>query len=312
LPPARHDTTHRSPSPGPFDLSDVAAYRAWRQRKLESHTHHGQDVQVEIEDAGALRREELLRLLAVLRRTNRVIYSTRKPLDKAGLRRLGHSLGLARLDQNLCADEDAISSLQVVCADRQGEYIPYTARALNWHTDGYYNTPRQAVRAWLLHCVQNAATGGASALLDAEIAYILLRDEEPRWIEALMHPQAMTIPANVVDGREIRAEQTGPVFSVDARRGTLYMRYTARQRSIVWRADPATREATAFLSQILANDVQHVLRHRLEPGQGIISNNALHCRTGFEDDAQGQHRRLLYRARYLERVAGTHYDEVYP
>jgi hypothetical protein len=41
------------------------------------------------------------------------------------------------------------------------------------------------VRGLILHCVQSAATGGENQLLDHEIAYILLRDENPDHIRAL-------------------------------------------------------------------------------------------------------------------------------
>ena len=40
----------------------------------------------------------------------------------------------------------------------------------------------------------------------------------------------------------------------------------------------------------------------LEPGMGIVCNNVLHRRDGFVDDPSRS--RLLYRARYLDRVGG--------
>jgi hypothetical protein len=46
-----------------------------------------------------------------------------------------------------------------------------------------------------------------------------------------------------------------------------------------------------------------VLRIRLEAGMGIVANNVLHERSGFVDDAAAP--RLLYRARYLDRVGGS-------
>ena len=46
-----------------------------------------------------------------------------------------------------------------------------------------------------LHCISPARVGGENALMDPEIAYILLREENPDFIRALMHPQAMEIPA---------------------------------------------------------------------------------------------------------------------
>ena len=99
--------------------------------------------------------------------------------DKAPVRQLGQQLGLERLDDNLCSDDDSITSLKVVGKSREGEYIPYTNKRLNWHTDGYYNRPDRQIRGVILHCVQPAAAGGESALMDHEIAYIQLRDENP-------------------------------------------------------------------------------------------------------------------------------------
>jgi hypothetical protein len=38
----------------------------------------------------------------------------------------------------------------------------------------------------------------------------------------------------------------------------------------------------------------------LQPGQGLICNNVLHDRSGFDDD--GEHKRQLYRLRYYQRI----------
>jgi hypothetical protein len=79
------------------------------------------------------------------------------------------------------------------------------------------------------------------------------------------------------------------------------MRYTARTRSIAWRADAATHSAVAFLERFLADDNPFALRLRLEPGMGIVANNVLHDRSAFVDDPARP--RLIWRARYLDRVA---------
>ena len=81
------------------------------------------------------------------------------------------------------------------------------------------------------------------------------------------------------------------------------MRYTARTRNIVWRDDPVTDQAIAFLSTLLASDSVAIFRARLEAGQGIICNNVLHNRTAFVDDPD--HKRLVYRARYMDPIALT-------
>ena len=158
----------------------------------------------------------------------------------------------------------------------------------------------------LLHCVRSAAHGGCSTLMDHEMAYVALRDADPDWVRALMAPDAMTIPAREDEDGVARAEQRGPVFSVDACDGSLHMRYTARTRSIVWKDDAATHSAVAFLRELLHTDAANVLRVRLEPGMGLVCNNVLHGRSAFVDDPA--HPRLLYRARYLDRIAAPETD----
>jgi hypothetical protein len=111
----------------------------------------------------------------------------------------------------------------------------------------------------------------------------------------------MTIPAVHVDGARVRPDRTGPVFSV-REDGRLHMRYTNRGRNIHWRDDPLTAEAVAYLKDVLHQQTPWHLSGRLESGWGLISNNVLHTRTGFED---GGIPRLLYRARYYDRIEGT-------
>lgn len=286
--------------------TDEHAYRAWREVKLDRFPRRVEDLVVEIGDPARLTAGERAALLDRLRRANMTVYACRRPasVTKDDLRSLGAQMGLHTLDANLCADEDSVSSIEVRGEGLKGGYIPYSSRPINWHTDGYYNAAGRQIRGMILHCARPAAEGGVNALLDHEIAYLLLRDQEPALVAALMHPQAMAIPPNEMDGAEMRGETTGPVFSVHAPSGSLHMRYTARTRSIRWRNDQATQRAVAALSQILNNESSPwILRHRLEPGQGLLCNNVLHTRSGFRDDPARP--RLLYRARYFERIAGT-------
>ena len=224
---------------------------------------------------------------------------------KKSVAALGAAFGLRRLDRNLCAEEDGISAIEMRAGTGAGEYVPYTDRSLSWHTDGYYNSAEEQVRGVILHCVRAAADGGGNALMDPELAYIRLRDEDPDFIAALMHPQAMTIPPNTLGGTEIRPERVGPVFSVDGRGRALHMRYSARKVNVVWRDDAATRAAVAFLNALLAADGPDILHWRLGPGQGYISNNVLHNRTAFGNTPDPESGRLVYRARYYDRIEGT-------
>lgn len=289
----------------PFDLSDQRGYLTWREQKLARYPAALDELVVPLADPLALSVAERDAILEACRRANMAVYSFPQPpeMDKPLVAALGEQFGLRRLDSNLYADDDGISALQVSAERRQYEYIPYSNRAISWHTDGYYNPPERRVRAMVLHCARPAARGGENTLLDHEILYIQLRDENPRHIEALMQPDAMTIPANVENGVEIRPEQTGPVFALDEQTGCLHMRYTARTRSIHWKQDQMTLAAVQCLEGLLAADSPYVFRHRLAPGQGIICNNVLHARSAFEDDAAPGQGRLFYRARYYDRIS---------
>ncbi len=303
-----------STNSSPFDSRNESAYQAWRAWKLAEYPTDSEQLRVQLQDPLALNPSEHQALMSVLRKTNVAIYEvpadTRQ--DKAMVRRLGEQFGLRRLDSNLCADEDGISALQVEQGDgRKRDYIPYTNRRLSWHTDGYYNRLDQNIRGIVMHCVRPAAQGGDNLLLDHEIAYLLLRDENPAWAEALMAPDAVTIPENVENGVMIRPAQTGPVFAVEPETGNLHMRYSARTRNIVWKDTPDTRAAVEFLQALWEKDSPWFYHHRLVQGQGVICNNALHCRTGFHDDRASGQARLLYRARYYDRVAGTDFNEIY-
>jgi hypothetical protein len=123
-----------------------------------------------------------------------------------------------------------------------------------------------------------------------------------------MELDAMIIPPNVEAGEEIRGVQAGPVFSVDPQHGTLHCRYSARTRNIIWKDNDITRQAVECITEFLNSDDSPVLHYRLNAGEGIICNNVLHNRTGFSDDEQ--HKRLLYRARYFDRIVNTELDDL--
>lgn len=289
----------------PFDLCDEVAYGRWREQKLTSCPAGAAELTVEIASLEAVSGPERRAILDRCRRANMAIYACRDggAADPAAIRAFAARFGLRRFDRHLCADESGVSELAVAETGRRRSYAPYSDRGLSWHTDGYYNEASAPIRAVLLHCTEAAKTGGENDLLDHEIAYIRLRDENPDYVAALMHPEAMTIPANREGGMEIRPARSGPVFSVDPATGVLHMRYSARARNILWRDDPATRAAVACLNEFLADPDGPAIRCRLLPGQGIIANNVLHDRAEFRNGPG--HRRLVYRMRFLDRIAET-------
>ncbi len=285
----------------PFDLNNQSEFARWRDHKLETHPQSLEELIVEINDLHHLTDSEHQAVLTILERCNMAIYvaGNREITDKSLIRDLGRQFGFHRLDDHMGADDDAISSLTVQKDALHQGYIPYTDRPIAWHTDGYYNLLEQQIYGLLLHCVEPAASGGANRLLDHEMLYLLLREHNPAYIEALQHPAAMTIPANEVAGKVLRPARSGPVFMIRPD-GRLHMRYTDRTRSIEWRDDPLTREAVTALKELLKSDTPYHFEGTLQSGQGLISSNVLHTRERFEN---GTPQRLLYRARYFDTIA---------
>lgn len=290
------------PIESPFHPDNEAAYQRWRSQKLSAYPLHGEELVVPIQHPAHLSDSEYSALWQRIAKTNMAVYTT--PLgeheDKAVLQKLMAQFGLTRLDANWLADEDGISSLtpRDENGEKRGEFIPYTHHRIRWHTDGYYNPPQRRIFAMGLHCVRQADRGGENDLYDHELAYIALRDLDPNHIRALMAEDAMTIPARTDELGTAREDETGPALLEDE--GHLHLRYTARTKSILWKQDHATQAALNALEKLLADRPAGAFTLKLEPGMGVVCNNVLHTRTGFED--RPEHRRLLYRARYHEHL----------
>jgi hypothetical protein len=293
----------------PFDLDHDDAYQSWREQKLADAPLTLDDLVVEVDDPRTLSAPELDALMSRCRRTNMAIYSSRlgetEGTDIA--RGCGLHFGLRHLDHNRGAEADAVTALTVQDDALHTPYVPYSNRAIHWHTDGYYNRLDLQDHALLLHCVRPAMQGGENALMDHEIAYLLMRDANPDYVRALMQEDAMLIPKNVVDGVELRPDRAGPVFMLAAD-GHLHMRYTMRKRNVVWKDDPLVREAVTWLQALLNGELPdglpYIYRGTLQAGWGLISNNVLHDRSAFEDGPDPAGKRLLYRARYYDRIRG--------
>lgn len=298
----------------PFSLlpEAEASYQQWRAWKLSICPKTANELLIPVDNPFDLSDKEKTSIGNCFLRANMAIYSINNRsdfTDKKIVETLGQEFGLTRLDNNLGSDSDNITSLQVIEGGRKQGYIPYSNLKLSWHTDGYYNLPEEQIRGVILHCAQKAAEGGENALLDHELMYIHLRDQDPAYISALMKPKVLTIPPNIENGVEIRGSQSGPVFSVDKNAGALHMRYSARKRNIIWADDEITTRAVNAIDDFLASDTPWILRHTLEPGQGLICNNALHNRTSFKNDEANGYERLIYRGRYYDRLSDTSFKD---
>lgn len=276
-------------------------YARWRESRLQNWPDYTTLSAIKLKNPLCLSEEELHTLSGQCEVNNFALYRVDPEHNhKECVRHLAKAFGLANLDSHLCADNDNVSSLKVMSLGRASGYIPYTNRRLNWHTDGYYNPLDQHIRAFILHCQQPAYRGGENMLLNHELVYIRLYDEDPALIKALMQPDALTIPANIENGVELRAPQCGPVFYQDPHTQRLQMRYTARSRSIEWKQDPCLEHALMRIEQLINEDI--ALRYTLKAGEGLICNNILHARSAFTDGNIPDQQRVMYRVRSYDRA----------
>jgi hypothetical protein len=297
-------TLCRSSTRRVYPFGDEDAYRAWRDAKLAEAPSRLEDLVVEIARPGHPSPAEAEAIRDRVRRSNMAIYVHSRgagddQAEKDAVRAIGVRFGLVGLDRNPLADDDGITPLAVAPEGTRTRYIPYTDRPIAWHTDGYYNPPERRIRGMILHCVRPAARGGENRLMDPDMLYIQLREADPAHIDALTRPDAMTIPGNDEEGLE-RPDTVGPVFWDDD--GWPAMRYTARSRNVVWADAPEVAAAADAIRHFLGAPNPHIFRARLEAGWGVICNNVLHTRERFEDGPDSG--RLLYRARYHDRIAG--------
>jgi len=291
-----------------FDLKSTDAYQQWREKKLAAYPLNFTKYQTNIRDIKQPSKHEIAQIKTSCQAINMAFYrfDPHQKNEKALIYQLGKKLGLHRLDNNLCADDDHLTSLTVTKHKGQHEYIPYTNKRLSWHSDGYYNKADKQIYAMLLHCAKPALQGGESLLLDHEILYILLRDQNPAWIRALMRQNVLTIPANILNQQIIRPARTGAVFSFHPS-GALHMRYSARLRNIEWQTDADTQAAVQFIQTLWQQEnSEYILRYTLQAGEGLICNNVLHRRTAFTDSADAVQKRLLFRGRYYDRLIQPH------
>ena len=284
---------------------DPEAVARWCDTRRETYASGGAGQRaswVEIGDPRRLRESERDAILDRCARFNLALYRfVRGKTDPAALSAFASAMGLVRRDRTLGADRRGIAAVRVAPDTRGPELIPFTSRALNWHTDGYYNAPGRIVRAVVMHCAAPAAGGGENTLLDPDLVCAAMHERDTAFVEALAHPRAMTIPAHEADGALLRPERTGPVFRFLDDPPHLHMRYTARTRSIRWRPDATTARVVAALEAAIASLSACHVPVRFEEGEGVICNNVLHRRAAFTDDENS--RRLMLRIRSFDPVA---------
>jgi hypothetical protein len=298
----------------PFRLDNDNSYVRWREEKLGNSEEEAETI--DIIDLSDPSPAEIKSIRAACRVRNMAFYRAEPvPGDAQATRKalaaFISKLGLADFEQHRSSGDDGIVPIEVSEAGDQDGFIPYTDRAINWHTDGYYSyrSPRRMIRSMVLHCVRSAAEGGTNQLLDPDVAYIRVRDADPDYISALMHPDALAIPAFQDRGGPGHGEVRGPVFVV--RDGQLGMRFTLRKRHVVWRDDPMLAAALQTLTTVLEHDPL-IVQRRFGPGEGVVCNNVLHSRSAFVDAPAADGGRLMLRVRSYDHLGAATADPVTP
>ncbi len=297
--------------PPPLDqsvINDPTRYQRWRAQKLARVGRYLEAPFVEIQDPARLAQAELSALGERISAMNFALYrtDTATAFGHRAFTGLCRQAGFGRPAVNPFAHSSGVSEIRVADDARRRAYIPYDNRALNWHTDGYYNPPAERINGFAMHTIRAAAAGGENRFLDHEILYLLLRDRDPALAACLFAGDVMTIPPGIQAGGTARAAHTGPVFSITdgtgSTGGRLQMDFTLRKRHIHWKESRPVRTALAEIRAILDDpDNPHILTHRFAAGEGVISNNVLHNRAAFTD-AAGSLGRLVLRARYYDRI----------
>ncbi len=287
--------------PAVFALEEEESWRRWRGWKLQRAEAAATAAPVAVGDPNALLAQERKALLDRIAATNYALYEWRRtPGDvDAWLLAFASAFNLRAVEDHRSANRNGVVRIEVARMGGRAGYIPYTNRRIVWHTDGYYNYhgPAHCVRGMILHCAAAASEGGENRLLDHELAYLRLRDDDAEAVRLLMHPQAMIIPEAADDSGRVRAANAGPVFFLDSS-GALAMRYTARKKYVEWRDAQTRAAAERLLALIEAEPLAR--RVGLAPGQGVLCNNVPHDRSAFQDD--GRSPRLLCRIRFHNRI----------
>jgi alpha-ketoglutarate-dependent taurine dioxygenase len=285
------------------NLARESEYAKWRAEKLHRAPTSSAQITIELKNPFAITPSEKKALLLHAYRHNMVFYwSSDTTANRQIPVAVAAQMGMSDIHKNWLAEDDGISSIAVSASSEnlpRSDYIPFTNKSLNWHTDGYYYPPSKRILGMALHCVRPAQHGGGSALIDPDLVYGAVRDTNPEWIQALESNDAMRIPARESEAEGGRSEQTGPVFFYRSD-GLPQMRFTSRTKSIKWGDHPALPEAVEFIKSFLALEESQAITTTLEPGMGVITNNVLHRREEFRDDPTAP--RLVYRVRYLDLI----------
>lgn len=282
--------------PRRFDLDSDEDYLKWRDEKLAAYPQDVGELVVELADMTAISAAEKNKIVETVERANMCIYTAGgAELEMDSLLALGKQLGVSRTDKSARhAQSDELTDSGIL-----NRAIPFSTRHCNWHTDATYYGSDNPVQALFLLCKRPALEGGSNKVLDHEVLYIHLRDKHPGALDVLMNKNCFNY-RNPTTG-EIDLHRGGKVFWTNAD-GHLCHRFSFRKMDMAWSDESDVATAAKALESLIAEESANVIEGRLESGMGLISNNVLHTREKLVDSNDPAEKRLLFRARFYDRV----------
>ena len=267
-------------------------FKQWALEKEDNIPLNIDDLIVKIHDINHATLAEIYNIKDKIKRFNCCIYQSKVGLNtQADLINFAQCIGMETYDTNNIHNSP-ISLIMSLESNNALNYIPYTNKKLNWHTDGYYD--EKPIFSWLLHCEEPAYSGGENYLLDHVLAireYIIKYDN----LESLSSLDAFTIPGNT---RANRGETKGYICDNDNEYKKFHMKFSMREKNM--KLNEQSKTAIMRMKKIIKEDCKkYCLTYKLSKNEGIVSNNILHGRNSFED---GKAMRKLYRIRSYERI----------
>ena len=270
-------------------------YKRWKDNKLATFTKNLDELTVQITSPNAISKPEKSMVISLLENHNIVFFHIDrvKQINKSTIKNFASQIGLSNYELDSQSDEDGLTEIKdIKTTEKLSEYVPYTTKELNWHTDGYYTDQKNSVLSWLLFCKTSAESGGINKYLDHEIAYILFNNKSKRLMD-LMLDDTCCIPENSITNRK---EVFNPVFMFKNKR--LHMKFSMRKKNIIWNKN--SLQAINVLKSVIKDSSEYHITKKLDTGMGVITNNVIHMRTAFTNSRNKN--RLLYRLRSKKRV----------
>ena len=203
--------------------SKSSEFKQWALEKEDNIPLNIDDLIVKIKDINHATLAEISNIKDKIKRFNCCIYQSEVGLNtQADLINFAQCIGMETYDTNNIHNSP-ISLIMSLESKNALNYIPYTNKKLNWHTDGYYD--EKPIFSWLLHCEEPAYSGGENYLLDHELAireYIIKYDN----LESLSSLDAFTIPGNT---HANRCETKGYICDSDNEYKKFHMKFSMRE-----------------------------------------------------------------------------------